>query len=101
MGGCLLGRLSDNWQVQASTDHYRNVFRWYALVRDSVIDGSDGALLKREPVKVSRIEPVHGGPAVKAVAHMRRNIFVACDADEVRHEAVITFAVNRRREAHH
>jgi hypothetical protein len=62
--------------------------------------GSCGTLLKHEPVEMSSIELVHRGPAVEPVAHIRRNALLTRETDEARNEAVITVAMDRRRQAH-
>jgi hypothetical protein len=69
--GGLLGRLPDNWHVQAAADHGSDVLEGHALVANGMIARSRGTLLQYEPVEMSSIEPVHGGPAVKTVTHVR------------------------------
>src|ERR1700752_554008 len=54
-----------------------------------------GTLLQHEPVEMSRIEPVHRGPAVEPVAHKRRNALLTRETNEARNEAVITVAMDR------
>src|SRR5205807_6441295 len=56
---------------------------------------------EHEPVEMGSIEPVHRGPAVEPVTHIRRNALFTRDLDETRNEAVITVAMDRWGEAHH
>jgi hypothetical protein len=73
MAGCLLRRLGDDGHVQAPADYLSDVSHRHALVGDPVISGSRSTLLKHEPVEVCSIEPVHRGPAVEPLTHIRRN----------------------------
>jgi hypothetical protein len=47
------------------------------------------------------IEPVHCGPAVAPVTHIRRHALLTRDADEAWNDAVITVAMDRWRKAYH
>src|SRR6266566_4559579 len=80
--GCFVGGLGDDRHVQTTADHVSDVSERHALIRDPMIPGSCKILLKHEPVKMSSIEPVHRGPAVKPVTDICRNALFACDADE-------------------
>src|SRR5580693_4789464 len=44
---------------------------------------------------------MHRGPAVESIADKCRNALFACNADQAWHKAVIAFAMDRGREAHH
>src|ERR1700730_16516339 len=92
--GCLLARLADNRYVQMPADDLGDLSSQYALVGHAVIRGCS-AFLKREPVKVSGIEPVHCGPAVEPVADICRDALFTCDGDQARHKAVIPGPVDR------
>src|SRR5262249_5542137 len=70
------------------------------LVGESVIDGAGGTFLKRQPEKLSSIEPMNRGPAIASLAHVRRNTLFARDAYECWKEAVIAFAVHRWSKTH-
>lgn len=89
MVGCLRGGLGDDRQVQAPANYFSDVSNRHDLVGDPVIPGSRGTLLRRQPEEVGSIEPVHRGPAVEPVTHIRRNALLACDADNNGNEAVI------------
>ena len=52
----------------------------------------------REPVEARGVEAVDGGPAVGAVADVRRDALLAGDRDQARDEAVVALAVHGRRE---
>ena len=82
MLGSLLGGLGDDRHVQAPADYVSDLSQRHALFGDRVIPRSRGALLKREPVEGGSIEPVHRGPAVEPVAHIRRNTLLASHTDE-------------------
>src|ERR1700722_3164193 len=100
MGGCFLGGLADDRQVQATADHPSDLSERYAFVSDRVIPSALRPLFDREPVETRRIEPVHAGPAVAPIADIGRHALFARDADESRNEAVITVAVDGWRQAH-
>src|SRR4051812_22490604 len=95
MVGCFFGRFADNRNVQTSADDLGDLSSRYALIGDAMISGCKGPLLNREPVQMSSIEPVHCGPAITTVAHVRRNTFLTRDVDQAWHETVITLAVDR------
>src|SRR5260370_22034894 len=76
MVGRLLGGSGDDRHVQASADHAGDVPERHALVGDPVIFGSRGTLLQHESVEMGSIEPVHRGPAVEPVPHVRPNAFL-------------------------
>ena len=73
MAGRLLRGLGDDRHVQAAADDLGDLSERHALVGDRVIPGPRRALLQRQPEETGRIEPVHRGPAVEPVAHVRRN----------------------------
>jgi hypothetical protein len=87
--GCFLGGLADDRHIQAAADHASDVSERQALVGDPMIPGSRGTLLEHEPVEMSRIEPVHGGPAVEPFAEIGRSALLTRKTDEERDEAVI------------
>src|SRR5260370_33739435 len=101
MVGCRLGRLCNHGHLEASADYLRNLSNRSTFVGDSMKGSCRGSLLKNEPVEVSSIEPVHCGPAVKPVAHIRRDALFTRDADESRHKAVIAISMDRWREGQH
>src|ERR1700756_1899193 len=61
-----------------------------------MIRPSRGALLERKPVDPGSIKPMHRRPAVKPFPYIGRYALLAREIDEVRNEAVITIAMNRR-----
>ena len=67
MFSCFLGRLSDNGHVQVFPKYAGNFATGYAVIRDTVIDSTRGALLQHQPVEMTSIEPVHSGPTIEAV----------------------------------
>src|SRR5277367_4423395 len=50
---------------------------------------------------MSRIKPMHRGPAVAPVANEHGNSLFPCNADQPRNKAVIAFAVDRWGKPHH
>src|SRR6516225_2901190 len=50
------GRLTDDGDVQASTDYFGDFSKWHSLVADRVIAGSTRPLLKRQPIERRSIE---------------------------------------------
>ena len=101
MIGRFLARLPDDRYVQMSANDLSDLSSRYALVRHAVISGCSGAFLKREPVEMGSIEPMHRGPAVEPVAYKCGNALFTCDADQAWHKAVITIAVDRWGEPQH
>src|SRR5215471_1736665 len=73
MVGCPLGRLCKHGHVEASADYLRDLSSRSTFVSDTMKGSCRRGLLKNQPVEVSSIEPVHCGPAVKPVAHIRRD----------------------------
>jgi hypothetical protein len=52
-------------------------------------------VLEHEPVEMSGIEPMHGGPAVEPVTHVGRDALLARQADEQGDKGVISIAMDR------
>src|SRR6202042_3042359 len=96
MIGCFLARLADDRYVQAPADCFSDRSSRYALVGHTVVPCSDGTVLEHEPVEMSSIEPMHGGPAIEPVPDKYGNTLFPCDADQTRHKAVVTGAMDRR-----
>src|SRR5215472_7550822 len=101
MAGCLLRRLRNHGHVETAADYLSDLTNRSTFVGDAMKRGCRGSLLKNELVEVSSIEAVHCGPAVKPIAHIRRDAFFTPDADESRYEAVIAISMDGWREAHH
>ena len=59
-----------------------------------------GAFVESQREQMSRVEPVHRGPAVGSVADVTRKALLASDRHESGHKAAITQPVIGRREAH-
>lgn len=90
-----LESLADHRNVQPTTDHRSNLPKRDSFFRDRVISDPHVDPFKGEPVYSGGIEPVCYRPAVQPVADIRRNTFLARQADEDRNEAVISIAVDR------
>ncbi len=101
MAGRLLGRIADDRQVQAAPDHGGDVSEGHALLGDRVIAAPAGAVFEREPIDTRGVEPMHGGPAVKAFADIGRDTLLARHGDEARDKAVVAMAMDRGRKTHH
>jgi hypothetical protein len=99
--GCFLGGLADDRYVQSAADHASDVSERHALFGDPMIPRSCGTFLKRQPEQMGSIKPVHGGPAIEPVTHIRRNALLTRETDEERNEGVITVAVDGWRKAYH
>jgi hypothetical protein len=54
-----------------------------------VVAGSGGSLLEREAVEVGGVDAVGGGPAVEAVADVRRDFLFSGQGDEVGDQALL------------
>src|SRR5258705_6801842 len=78
MIGCFLPRLADDRYVQLPADDLSDLASRYALVGHAVIARSSSPFLQHEPVQMSRIEPMHSGPAVEPVAYIRGNTLFLC-----------------------
>src|SRR5258708_11068088 len=89
MISCLFGRFAYNRNVQLFSNDFRNISERNSLFSNPVIPGSRGTLLNREPVEMTGIEAVHGGPTIEPCAYIRRNALFTCDVDEHWDEAVI------------
>src|SRR5271154_5108053 len=98
--GCLLRRLGDDRHIQAPADDLRDLSKRYTLFCDRVIAGSSRSLLKRQPVEMSSIEPMRRGPAVKAVADIRRDTFLTGHIDHAGDEALLDWVVDLRKPHH-
>src|SRR5882724_561006 len=92
--GCCLVRFADDRYVQATADCLSDLSSRHALVSDAVIRGARNTLLKNKPVKVSSIEPMHRGPAIEPVPYKCGNALFTCNADQLRHKAVIAVAMD-------
>src|ERR1700730_17181174 len=95
MIGCFPARLADDRHVQLPADDLSDLSSRYALVGHTVTPCCDGTLLKRQPVEMGGIEPMHRRPAVESVAYKSGNALFTCDANQAWHKAVITAAVDR------
>jgi hypothetical protein len=67
--GCLLGRLRDDWNIEAPTDHLGDFLEGHAFLGDRMEGASLGATLQREPVDSRGVAPMHRRPAVVACSH--------------------------------
>jgi hypothetical protein len=94
---CFLARLADDRYVQMPADDLSDLSSRNALVGHAVIRRAGGSFLKRKPVEMRSIEPMHRWPAVEPVAYICGNALFTCDANQAWHEAVITVAVDRWR----
>src|SRR5580704_12149793 len=86
---CFFSRLGDDRHLQAPADHLRDLSKRYTLFCDRVVAGSSRSLLKRQPVEMRGIEPVHRWPAVTSVADIRRDTFLTGHIDHVADEALL------------
>src|SRR5580704_6754366 len=100
IGSCLV-RFADDRYVQAMADCLSDLSRRYTLVGDAVIRGLSTTFLQHEPIEMSSIESVHRGPAIEPVPYKCGNALFTCDADQVRHKAMIAIAMDRRRKPQH
>ena len=82
-----------------TADRVRDLADGDAFVGDGVEGRSRGGAFQREPEQPCGVEPVHRRPAVASVADVAGEAFLAGDADEGRHEAVVAVAVHGRGEA--
>jgi hypothetical protein len=101
MTGGFLARFANDPYIQLPANDSSYVSSRHALVGHAVIPCRDGTLLKRQPVEMGGIEPMHRKPAVKTVAYKCGNALFTCDANQAWHKAVITGAVDRWRKTQH
>src|ERR1700719_4312956 len=101
MIGCGFRRFGDDRHVEAAADDLGHVSEPHAFSGAAVMAGMGGAVSKREPIEMSRIEPVHRRPTVEPIAHTGRNALLTRDGDKDRNEAVIAVAVNGWWQADH
>ena len=77
-------------------DRFGNLPNRKTLVADAVQVGAFQGRLYRQAEQKGAVEPMNGGPAVRAVTHIRGDAFLAGDSDQPRNKAVVAAAVNRR-----
>ncbi len=82
--------------IQAPTDDPGDIFEGHAFFSDCVIASPRGVVFECEPIEDSRIEPVHGRPAIEALADVGCRTLLPRKVDEDGNESVIAIAVNRR-----
>ena len=97
--GRVLGGDGDDRELEMPSDDLGDVADRHALLGDRVQRRSRRGLFEPETEEARRIEPVHGGPAVAAVADVAGDALLAGDADQGRDEAVVPVAVIRRGKA--
>ena len=90
----LLRRLGNDWLVQLSADDLCKLAKRHALLGHRVISGAGGTVLQRELNDPRGIDPVHGRPTVPCVADVGGNALLAGNADQLRHESMITLAMD-------
>src|SRR5579859_6103015 len=73
MVGCFLARFANHRYVQLAANDLSDVSRRYALVCYTVIALSSATLLKREPVEMRCVQPMHCGPAIESVPYVSGN----------------------------
>src|SRR5258707_2238130 len=83
-----LRRPADDRHNQVAADHASDVSEPHALFGHPLIPGSFGTPFKHEPIEMSSIKPVHRGPAIEPITHIRRNALLTHETDEKRNEAV-------------
>src|SRR5581483_8307533 len=95
-----VGSFGDDRHTEPATDSTGDISERHSFVANPMIPRAGRTLLDDEPIEVRRIEPVHGGPTIVALVHVRRRVLVTGDADERRHEPMITIAMYRGRQSH-
>jgi hypothetical protein len=80
--------------------HLSDVSERNTLIGYAVISTTGGTFFKRQPVETSGIQPVHSGPVIEPIPHVRRNALFTRNGKEVRNEAVITVSMHRWRKAY-
>ncbi len=91
---CVLRGDRDDRHIEVAANDLGDVTRGDGF-GDSVERRAGRAVLERETVEPGCIEPVHGRPAVGAIADVRGRALPARDVDQDRDEAVIALAVHR------
>jgi len=95
-----LGSLADDRNLQTATDYRCNLLKRYSFICNRVISESRCTVFASEPVHKGSVQPVHAGPAVEPVSHIRRDTLFTSDTDEDWNEAVMAIAVDRCRKAY-
>ena len=94
------GAIDDDRELEVPSDDLRDVADRNALLGDRVQRRSRRGLFEPETEEARRIQPMHGGPAVAAVADVAGDALLAGDTDQGRDEAVVPVAVIRRGKPH-
>ncbi len=99
--GRLFGRNGPGRHAQLFADGLGDLPERDPLVGHRVERAALRAVLQREPVDARRVEPVHRGPQVLAVADVGGDPFLPREARQHRHEAVLlAHAMHRARQPH-
>src|SRR5260370_32443183 len=81
IGSCL-ARLASDGYIQRPANGLSDVSSRYALVCHAVIALSTATLLKRNPVEMRCIQPMHCRPAVESIPYVRGNALFSCNPDQ-------------------
>src|ERR1700722_12058038 len=97
----LLRGFGDHRHFQTAADGLGDFSERDALFRDCVIATSGKSFFRpfpqRQPVQMGTIQPVHGGPAVEAVADIRGDTFLASQSDQVSDQALLDRVMHLRK----
>jgi hypothetical protein len=97
----LLGGDADDRQLQMLADGLSDFPEGHALLAGCVQSCASRGGFQGQPEQARRIEPMHGGPAVRSVADEGRHALRTSNADQGRDEAVlVALAVHGRCETH-
>jgi hypothetical protein len=99
VGGRILRGDTPDRNIEPLADGLGDGAHGDALLGDCVKTSAGSGLLEGEPVQTSRVEPMDGGPAIRAVSDVGGEPLLPGDLDEERDEAVVTAAVDGGREA--
>ena len=89
--------MADNRNVETPANNLSDVLERNSFFSDSMVTGSCNVIFPSDPVNNSRIQPMDGGPALKALTQIGGYTLFPRQADQHRNEGMITVAVNRWR----
>lgn len=99
-GGLVRGQ-RDRGQIEGSGDRLRDALERDAVFGHPVQHAARGGLLQGQAEQARRVEPMHRGPPVAAVADVGRHAGLSRGGDEHADEAVIPGAVDGGGEPDH
>src|ERR1700716_2095184 len=95
---CLVRGEAPNGDAETCTDRLSNRAHRYTLFGHAMQARSGCCLLERESKEPRRVQPMHGGPSIRAVADEGGEARAARDVEQRGHEAVVARTVDGGRQ---